>query len=580
MTPMTKLVPTLIKRRSGKLSLLSLLCAFCFCGVFSLHAQTTTSLLDGGSIINELLPDPNGANNFDTDGNGSAETNDEFIELFNNSGSAIDLTGWEIWDETNSTLRHVFGAVSVPANGFAVVIGAVQTDGNISNIAGDVVEEASSGSLSANNGDDVFILYDPNNDQHIVFGYNGATAINTNFTTAHPASTLVGSVESASDSDGLSMSRNPDGDVAFSNQAPTPGESNLLPVALFTETFEDDPFNRVVGKWSQFSATGDGTIWTYQVDDQRVRMNAFPEGCAGDDWLISPVVSLSGASDLSIMVNGESQFDGNDLRVYYAADYDPNTNVDPTSATLVELDMIADLAGRGPFDISYSAALGSASGNVNFFVRYESSGSCAEWLINDLTIQAETITGPIVQFTNASFSGREGVDATIDLDVEILVAPMTEQTIEVSFVTAGSTGTAADIDNFSTQTLTFPAGGMATQSLSLAVTDDMEAEGTEILIFELQNASASLVVGTQNQASLALGDDDFVITPISQIRGEGHMSDLVDQDVKVQGIVTGIFDFGNGFYVQDIAPDDNLKTSEAIYVAFGVDPTVSIGEVV
>jgi len=52
----------------------------------------------GGIIINEVLVDPNGANNFDTDGNGSAQGRDEFLELRNISDSAIDISGVELWD--------------------------------------------------------------------------------------------------------------------------------------------------------------------------------------------------------------------------------------------------------------------------------------------------------------------------------------------------------------------------------------------------------------------------------------------------------------------------------------------------
>ena len=52
----------------------------------------------GGIIINEILADPNGANNFDTDGNGVARNGDEFIEFKNTSGAAIDISGLERWD--------------------------------------------------------------------------------------------------------------------------------------------------------------------------------------------------------------------------------------------------------------------------------------------------------------------------------------------------------------------------------------------------------------------------------------------------------------------------------------------------
>ncbi len=185
----------------------------------------TTSQLAGGIIINEIIADPNGANNFDTDGNGSFDSDDEYVELHNLSASSIDITGWEIWDRTSS-LRHTFGTAVIPAGGYAVVIAGVSAGGSLANISGDVVEEASAGFLSFNNGGDVVLIYDPTNDQHIAVGYNGQTSINTNFIAAHPTSTLVNVVETTTDSDGLSMSRDTDGSTTFVNQGPTPGLTN------------------------------------------------------------------------------------------------------------------------------------------------------------------------------------------------------------------------------------------------------------------------------------------------------------------------------------------------------------------
>lgn len=48
-------------------------------------------MLLGGIVINEIIVDPNGASNFDTDGNGIADDEDEYVELFNASASAVDI---------------------------------------------------------------------------------------------------------------------------------------------------------------------------------------------------------------------------------------------------------------------------------------------------------------------------------------------------------------------------------------------------------------------------------------------------------------------------------------------------------
>jgi hypothetical protein len=65
--------------------------------VTSVRAAASPDTLRGGIVINEVLIDPNSSTlNFDTDGNGTAETEDEFIEIYNLSGSAIDIGGLEL----------------------------------------------------------------------------------------------------------------------------------------------------------------------------------------------------------------------------------------------------------------------------------------------------------------------------------------------------------------------------------------------------------------------------------------------------------------------------------------------------
>ena len=56
----------------------------------------------GGIIINEILADPNRANNFD--GDGTADSTDEFVEPFNGSAAAIDIFGLQLWDAGNAAL--------------------------------------------------------------------------------------------------------------------------------------------------------------------------------------------------------------------------------------------------------------------------------------------------------------------------------------------------------------------------------------------------------------------------------------------------------------------------------------------
>ena len=59
------------------------------------NAAATANVLRGGIAINELLIDPNSSlNNFDTDGNGTPDALDEFVELYNEStAKTLELAG-------------------------------------------------------------------------------------------------------------------------------------------------------------------------------------------------------------------------------------------------------------------------------------------------------------------------------------------------------------------------------------------------------------------------------------------------------------------------------------------------------
>ena len=52
-----------------------------------------------GVVLNEFLPSPK---HVDWDGDGSADLNDEWIELYNGSGQAVDLGGWVLDDEADA----------------------------------------------------------------------------------------------------------------------------------------------------------------------------------------------------------------------------------------------------------------------------------------------------------------------------------------------------------------------------------------------------------------------------------------------------------------------------------------------
>lgn len=127
------------------------------------------------------------------------------------------------------------------------------------------------------------------------------------------------------------------------------------------------------------------------------------------------------------------------------------------------------------------------------------------------TISAETVTivdndAPSVSFDKTSATVNENA-GTISLDVNILNPDPTKATT-VEVVVSGGTATSGSDYSYSTATLTFPAGSSAKQTATLTIIDDTLVEGSELLIFMLQNANNS--AGYVNAYdTLTITDNDF-----------------------------------------------------------------------
>ena len=128
-------------------------------------------------VINEISADPD-ATNGDANGDGAVSTSqDEFVEIVNNSGAPLDVSGWTISDVVS--VRHTFPAGTIIANQCAVVVFAGGTPTGA--FGGAIVQVASTGQLGLNNGGDSVTLNDGSIDQ-ASYTYGGEGGNNTSLT--------------------------------------------------------------------------------------------------------------------------------------------------------------------------------------------------------------------------------------------------------------------------------------------------------------------------------------------------------------------------------------------------------------
>ena len=119
-----------------------------------------------------------------------------------------------------------------------------------------------------------------------------------------------------------------------------------------------------------------------------------------------------------------------------------------------------------------------------------------------------------VQFASASTTVLEDV-GTIDLTFEITNEDATNAT---SFDVVLTTGDAADINGYTTQTVMFPAGSATNETLTITITDDTVFEGDETLTFSISGVTGgnNATVGLQATFDLTIVDNEAA-PPVTEV---------------------------------------------------------------
>jgi len=115
---------------------------------------TAAAGASGTWIINEIHADPDGAAG-DANGDGSIDASeDEFVEIINDTGAAVDMSGFTLSD--GAQVRHTFASTTIVPQGHSVVIfGGGTPTGSFGNAT---VETASTGALNLDDAGDTVTL--------------------------------------------------------------------------------------------------------------------------------------------------------------------------------------------------------------------------------------------------------------------------------------------------------------------------------------------------------------------------------------------------------------------------------------
>ena len=192
-----------------------------------------------GLFFSEILADNAGGSAVDVNGQGGANKQDEFIEIQNNSDSAIDLSGYQIWSDQNGLL-HTFGAGDeiAASGGTATVVGTyVNPPSDFYDASGNNNSASSSGGFledGEGNKFDTLYLVAPNGD-YIQLSYGQNLQPPGGLPAGFPTGgTLQGAGETINSGAPNATSILRDADGALIEGTPTPGVPG--PVCFVTGT--------------------------------------------------------------------------------------------------------------------------------------------------------------------------------------------------------------------------------------------------------------------------------------------------------------------------------------------------------
>ena len=144
-----------------------------------------------------------------------------------------------------------------------------------------------------------------------------------------------------------------------------------------------------------------------------------------------------------------------------------------------------------------------------FYIRWRGNdvagaGSRDEFALDDISVTGRAYT--LVRYTAATSNVSESAGTTTITASIVNPDPVIATTVDVAL----TSGDATRINNYTTQTLTFPGGSLANQSVTITVTDNGACDGNVSQVFTLQNIGGGITpsIGSPSVHTMTLDDDE------------------------------------------------------------------------
>lgn len=368
-----------------------------------------------------------------------------------------------------------------------------------------------------------------------------------------------------------------------SAEAATPTE------LFFSEYIEGSGFNKALEIYNGTGVTvnlatgGYNIFMSFNGGTSTFTINLTGSIANGDVYVVAP----TNATDTTIIAQadqsaGTSWFNGDDVVLLRKGttviDAFGQLGVDPGS----------EWTGGGLDDTlrrKVSVCAGDTNPNDTFDTSVEWD-SFANNTFGDLGAHTANCGGtPNISINDVS--ANEGNSGTTSFDFTVsLSAPAGPGGVTFDITTADNTATTADNDYIANSLTgqTIPAGS-SSYNFSVSVNGDTTEEVDETFLVNVTNVVGATVTDGQGQGTIVNDDTNFcaqTYTPIYQIQGSGTAA-AITGNVTTQGVVVGDFEgtaSASGFYLQDVTGDENVATSDGIFVFTGSSDLVNVGDVV